>query len=143
MLRHQTKIQLCQYVIRMVEKDWIRLGGSVINHHTVDIVGCGDFGAGTRPRFPNAEKIFIRDCDKNFVYKNVDERRFPNAKELWLISHPCESYFFQRFPNSTIYLLTDSYNYYKGHWFSDQRVKSVEWEELQKEVDSINMAIDD
>ena len=42
-------------------------------------------------------KLFVIDCDKNFVYYTIHKGNFPNTKELYLASHPCDSIVFYHF----------------------------------------------
>jgi hypothetical protein len=54
--------------------------------------------------FPNAETIVIVDCNKNFTYYWLTPKIFPNVKEIYLMSHPCDYCVCSRFTNVSFYL---------------------------------------
>lgn len=65
---------------------------------------------------------------------------FPNAKQVFLLSHPCEPEVFNRFPDSQMYLSVDAYNFYKDHWFSLHNVRIqpvVDPIEIEEAIDSV------
>lgn len=73
-------------------------------------------------QFPNAENIIINNCNKNYVYAHVNEDIYPNLKNLYLLSHPCEKltlWRFNRNDNITIYL-SKMYEKYKHRWARDR-----------------------
>ena len=128
--------------LRIVGNDWYHTAGKVFNAKTVDFVQCGDIHSlRPTPRFPKVETLFIRDCDKNFVYSWLDKTVFPSPKKIWLLSHPCEAEIFDRFPNSQILLPSDVYNFYKNHWFSENRknIKPVTSKQIQHEITVIDL----
>jgi hypothetical protein len=50
------------------------------------------------PAFNGHEKVWFTNCDKNFIYYWLDQRRFPDVKEINLFSHPCSYHIHNRFP---------------------------------------------
>jgi hypothetical protein len=59
------------------------------------------------PVFSNAKNVFIYDCDKNFVYRWLNNETFPVAKKIYMDSYcPNSSILSYRF--DTIYAV-DSY----------------------------------
>lgn len=61
----------------------------------------------------NSEEIILSNCDKNFIAYWLTRNTFPNAKTIYLDSHPCEPYVLQR--NFNIYL-SDRYSEYRDRW---------------------------
>lgn len=61
------------------------------------------------PIFQNTEIVFIRSCDKNFLYHWMNQKTFPFLTNVFLISNPCDPEMFDRFPNTNFYLS----DYYK------------------------------
>jgi hypothetical protein len=96
---------------------------SVFTETTVEIEKCGDIHPQLFPVFPNATKVTMRGCDKNFVYYWLTPRVFPKVQEIHLYSHPCQKDVLHRFPNATIYLSSD-FAHYKDRWApKNDRVK--------------------
>ena len=54
-------------------------------------------GMTRRFRFPNAEVVYFKDCDKNFPYFVLTPENFSDLRETNFLSHPCESEVFYRF----------------------------------------------
>ena len=52
------------------------------------------------PVFPH-ETVIIKDWDKNGVFYNLDAVRFPNVRQIIMLSHPCEFNVLHRFPCAT------------------------------------------
>lgn len=61
--------------------------------------------------------VYFHQCEKNFVYYCLNECNFPNAKIIYLNSHPCEANVLWRFKNSIIYL-HEYHIGYKNRWAS-------------------------
>jgi len=98
---------------------WSDLNGKIVKNPTVILQGFGDIHPyrSNEPRFL-ANKIFIHNCDKNFVYYWVSKDIFPNIKELYLLSHPCEPCVLrQEIPY--IYL-ANWFSRYKNRWADDR-----------------------
>lgn len=58
--------------------------------NVIDFVKCGNYCHKSDFVAKNATTAFVRDCNKNYVFYNIDRRRMPNLKTLYLDSHPCE-----------------------------------------------------
>jgi hypothetical protein len=93
------------------------LKSQIITNKHIIVQNIGDICLHSHPIFPNAKEIIVRNCDKNYVYYHIDDRTFPNLKNLYLLSHPCEPSFFIRFtkPEQKI-LLSNHYKEYKERW---------------------------
>lgn len=102
-------------------KEWVNLKDMDLNKYTtVDIKDCGDihpFRGG--PVFENVETVFMRKCDKNFVFYWLNKHTFPKVKTIYLVSHPCEPEIFRRFPEGIMYI-ADRYSHYVHRW-ADER----------------------
>lgn len=120
---------------------WIKLQGKKILNKNILIKDYGDVHPFPGIMFPLAENIFMDGCYKNFVYYWANKFTFPNAKKLYLRSHPCEcdvlrrdfetinmtedfSRYADRWGLANLYLMTDeeysnlinSYNDESMHW---------------------------
>ena len=83
--------------------------------------------------FPDAENVFIDSCNKNFVYYWADKSTFPNAKNLYLKSHPCESIVFRRkFESINVH---EAYRRYVERW-GGSNAHVVSDEEYDKLINS-------
>lgn len=139
------KLSQLWHPFRVVGRNWSQLKGKTIKASTVDVLRCGDIhGYKHPPKFPNAEKVLIRNCDKNFVYYWLNESMFPKVKEIWLDSHPCEWIVFQRFPKANWKLPIPTYIRYKNDWFSgaENRFWPVERSAIQYEAKKITEALE-
>jgi hypothetical protein len=87
-------------------EDWRSLDNLDILNEIIDVQKCGDIHPySTGPRFPLAKIVFLRSCDKNFVFYWLNKRTFPMVQTIYLESHPCETCVLSRFPNATYYIL--------------------------------------
>lgn len=115
--------------------EWNGLNGKLIKNSTVILQGFGDIHPyHPGPKF-NAEKVYVYNCDKNFVFYWINEWRFPNLKELNLMSHPCEPCVLRQ--NFPLINLSQDYLRYKRRWaeFHDNVVVK-DTEEMRKDMDS-------
>ena len=106
-------------MLRIKGKTWIQLQNQIIRQSVIDVVGCGDIHLfESPPRFPRAEVIFMRDCDKNFVYYWLGKSTFPNVRKIYLDSHPCQYEVAHRFGEKVmLYMRKEYYNHYYGRWW--------------------------
>lgn len=105
------------------DKIWKVLNGKQILNKNIEILNCYDDHLYIKgPIFPEAEKIFISACDKKFIYHWLSNSTFPNAKEIYLMSHPYDSSTLYRFPKSKLYL---SENYHRYKVQHDNRFNNV------------------
>jgi hypothetical protein len=58
--------------------------------NVIDFVKCGDYCHKSDFVANMASTVFVRDCDKNYVFYNIDTNRLPKLETLYLDSHPCE-----------------------------------------------------
>lgn len=58
--------------------------------NVIDFVKCGDYCHKSDFVAKMATTAFVRSCDKNYVFYNIDTRRLPSLETLYLDSHPCE-----------------------------------------------------
>lgn len=126
-------------MLRVIGRSWCKLDGIAFNNKTLDIVGCGDihpFHPG--PQFPSVEKLFVRDCDKNFVYYWLNKSHFPNVKTIYLDCHPCEYPVAHRFKDSAQLFMDEFYyKYYGGgRWWTkdNQYITPISTKDILKEV---------
>ena len=123
---------------------WDTLKRKRINNKVVILGEFGDIHPFKNGPIFMAEKVYIEWCDKNFIYYWIDETTFPNAKEVYLMSHPCEPETLWR-DFDHIYL-TEQFWQYKERWAKDHdnitmmkkqvikdRIASYEKEELISE----------
>ena len=113
-------------ILKVGHREWCELlSDETYNHEVIIMYLCGDIHPNKpHPKFPNAKTIFLFDCNKNFVYYWLRPVIFPLVKNIYLMSHPCESSVAPRFRNKnvTIYVQTERYEHYndKFHkWFTD------------------------
>ncbi len=92
---------------------WSQLQNEIILNNTVHINGFEGIGGMNRPVFM-CRKLFVDNCDKNFIYYRLNKYSFPNVRELWLASHPTDPEVIHR-PFDKIYLL-DQYKYLQRYW---------------------------
>ena len=98
LLRPKRKSQrnLSRYNLFVVKDvDFLKYQNVTVNHKTVLFDKCPDIpfsypGNDNPPTFPEAETVFVIDCDKNFVYYYINKSELPKMRTLYLASHPCE-----------------------------------------------------
>lgn len=72
-------------MLRVVGKSWQSLKGLTLPHKCLDIIGCRDIPLfHPRPHFPLVHKVFVRDCDRNFVNNWLEKSQFPKVKTIYL-----------------------------------------------------------
>lgn len=72
--------------------------------------------------FSQAKVLFLFNCDKNFVYRNLSKRVFPNLYRLYSTSHPCEYDVMHRHQKNIGYIgyLTPlHYQCYYNQWWDE------------------------
>lgn len=70
--------------------------------------------------FPYTKTLFFHNCDKNFVYYNINTKKFPNLQNFYCISHPCDFSVMHRFankPDYNGYLTSLYYHKYLNIWW--------------------------
>lgn len=119
-----------------VTKNYIARSGRLLNK-----VVClrGGVNSHLPARFPNCETLFIDDCDKNYVYYNLDTIHFPKVKTIYLNSHPCEYSVLHRHflvnGKVDIFLTERWYHTYKDRWFSENGyIKPIKYEEMVEKM---------
>src|SRR5688572_20478255 len=99
---------------------WNSLNNKIVKNNCIDFYQIGDihpvYSRINKPPIFLAEKIYLRYCDKNFIYKWMDKSTFPQAKEIYLFSHPCDYGVMDRFPSTTQIYLDELYRGYKWRW---------------------------
>ncbi len=83
--------------------------------NVVDFYLVGDSRLPIRPISPKASTVFVRDCDKNFVYFNISNHVLPSMKTLFLYSHPCEYSKLVHWNNHSVKVYSDATH----HWLSE------------------------
>ncbi len=92
-------------MIRIYENMISKLGNIRFPHKTVDLVGCHNvYRDWPHPEFPNAETLFMRECDNYFVHDWFTTLVFPNLKRVYLDSDTHPAYIFLRDEKIKIYL---------------------------------------
>ena len=89
--------------------------------------------------FPECETLFVINCEKNYVYYNLDTIRFPNVKKIYTNSHPCEYSVLHRhfLVNGEIEIFLEEkwYHHYKDRWFSEgSYIKPLQNEKMMDEL---------
>lgn len=70
--------------------------------------------------------LFMNNCEKNFVYFNLNKQIFPEVKYIFLNgSNPCDSNVLRRFQNSQIYLSEIYYDSYKKFFEEKNNVHAL------------------
>lgn len=114
---------------------WHKLTGKQINNKTVILCNYGDIHLFHDGPIFMANKVYINHCDKNFIFYWINKQYFPNIKELYILSHPCEPSVLQR-DISYIYL-SDKYKKYKEGWVPNyDNVKIIEDSVMIAEVNN-------
>jgi hypothetical protein len=115
---------------------WESLKGKTITNNIVILNRYGDIHPySDGPKFL-ANKLYVRACDKNFVYYWINRYTFPNVKDLYLLSHPCEPTVLHR-AFERIYLSEGDYNHYKERWASEKdNITSVKMDDIIKEIET-------
>lgn len=70
--------------------------------------------------FPYTKTLFFHNCEKNFVFYNLNSKKFPNLEKLYCLAHPCDFAVMHRFANKpeyTGYLTTPFYRRYLNRWW--------------------------
>lgn len=101
--------------LKYYKTEWYNLKSKIIANENIAVYNFGDihpFENG--PVFKNAKKLFVIDCNKNFVYYWINKSTFPNVTDLYLDSHPCDASVFKRKFNN-IYV-SDNYSSYTDRW---------------------------
>lgn len=112
-----------------------------LNHNVVLLSQCANSFLAVQ--FPHAETLFVDECEKNFVYYNINTRYFPNVKTIYCNSHPCESMVLKRHHDMyiqennpdeiTIYLTEQWMDMYKQKWFrNEEYIKGITKVEMYK-----------
>ena len=124
--------------------NWKDLKGKVINNKNIILSRYGDIHPFSNGPVFNCENLIMEGCDKNFVYYWMNQQTFPNAKNVYLNSHPCDyDVLGRQFKN--IYL-HESYSRYKERWggknvkvISDKDYESLinTYEEASEEIQVI------
>lgn len=107
---------------------WTSHENKTIQRNLVVIKHMGDIHpTSQKPKF-ECETLVLDQCDKNFVYYWLDSGVFPNVRNIFLLSHPCEPNVFSRwyniqkyYPSKTIpnIFLAHYYERYKNRWADD------------------------
>ena len=112
-------------------------GGGKYNNKVVCLEGGNN--SHLKAIFPRCETLFIDDCEKNYVYYNLDTHHFPNVKKIYINSHPCEYSVLHRHflvnGEIEIFLSEKWYYYYKERWFAEgSYIKPIKSEDMEKEL---------
>lgn len=67
-----------------------QLNGKIIQNRNICIESMPDINLyNLKPKF-ECETLFLNECNKNFIYYNLNNKIFPYVKSVYLRSHPCE-----------------------------------------------------
>ncbi|XWV24712.1 hypothetical protein QJ856_gp1071 [Tupanvirus deep ocean] len=112
---------------------WFGLNKKIIRNENIILEGFDDIYPYNGGPVFMANKVFIMNCDKNFVYYWLDKSTFPNANTIYLCSHPCEPPVLSRKFNEI--KLLDHYQCYKNRWAFDlDNVKIITQKEINDEL---------
>ena len=69
---------------------WLTIEGKVLTERIVEINQCGNIHPyNNGPVFSVTTKVFLMNCDKNFIYYWLKTKTFPTVEDIYLFSHPC------------------------------------------------------
>jgi len=126
-----------------IEVDWHDLSGKIIHNKNVVLTQYGDVHFYNGPVFM-CEKLFLIQCDKNFVFHWMDKRTFPNLREVYIGSHPCEPCVLTDNKFDTVYL-HEAYTSYKEMWWPDEEnvklISDENYEAALKNYDEVSEEI--
>lgn len=73
-------------------------------------------------KFPDVETLILNNCEKNFVYFNLNSTNFPNLKTIISNSHPCDwdvMHRLQTHDDYKVYLIDKYYERYYERWWDN------------------------
>lgn len=98
------------------QMDWHDLQGKTIYNKNVVLSRYGDIhGFPEGPVF-KCENLVLDQCDKNFLCYWLHKQTFPNVKQIFIGSHPCDHYVLPR--NFQEIHLHERFKRYKDRWWS-------------------------
>ena len=71
-------------------------------------------------KFPYTKTLFFHNCEKNFVYYNLNTKKFPNLEKMYCLAQPSDFSVLHRFaakPDYTGYLISPYYRQYLNKWW--------------------------
>lgn len=102
------------------------LKGKRILNERILIRDCGDIHPFHDGPIFDAQHVRVEDTDKNWVYYWLNTRRFPNAKRVELLAHPCEPCVMWHWGKSGVDLVLDeNWRNYKRRWAAEYKNISV------------------
>lgn len=73
--------------------------------------------------FPDAKILFLNNCDKNFMYYNMNRKIFPKVEKIFSNSHPYDyslmSSFGNNNPEYVRYITPRSYRHHLHRWWEE------------------------
>ena len=85
-----------------------------------NVMFIGGYNSHIIDKFPNTKTLILNNCEKNFVYYNLNSRIFPNLEKVYSDSHPCDPDVLHRFANNPKYqafLVNNYYIKYNNRWW--------------------------
>lgn len=103
---------------------WNSLQGKIITNKNVILERYGDIHPFQNHPIFECETLFLNSCDKNFIAYWLHPNIFPNVKQIFLSSHPCDSDTpLKKF--NKVYLHEKYSGYKKRWWPSDDNVEII------------------
>ena len=124
-------------ITKILGKDFVKLSGNVSTFSKIIFTQCGDIHPfSNHPIFNDTKYVYMKNCDKNFVFYWLRRNIFPNAIKIYLDSHPCEPDVLHRFSkidknhflvgggycdpaDGVSIILTENYKRYKNRWANE------------------------
>ena len=103
-------------------KDWEKYNEKIIDNKVTVINNMPDLHPYNNGVTIKSSTVVVNMCNKNFVYYWINKKTFPNVKDIFLFSHPCEQTFFKRWyteKNTPNIYLCNSFGRYKDMWASE------------------------
>jgi hypothetical protein len=127
---YSPNIHLSDYSNQSIGVDLNNMSGKVIHNKNVILAKYDDVHFFNGPVFL-CEILFLIQCDKNFAFHWLTDRSFPNLREVYLASHPCEPVVLIRNQSIDVYL-HDTYIGYKEAWWPDrENIKLISGESFE------------
>lgn len=133
-------------VVDLKDKDKTYLQNKTFRNKIVCIInGTSQFLIQTHV-FVDALVVFLFECDKEFIFFNINKHVFPNLYNLYCTSHPYNFGVMHRLQDNigyTAFIVEEHYNQYHGIWWDDDtpHIKSITKKDILNEYDKYTITI--
>lgn len=111
-------------------EDYNNLGNNEFDNKIVIWNNLPDPRKINHPKYIGCEKLYINNCNCNYVYYMLRSSYFPNVKEIYFRTC-CETEFFYRFPNTVKIYLT---SFWKAQSYGVNNVIIIHDQQLKNEI---------